>query len=200
MRLPNTIVWIVALLACAALPSLYAQEEVLELVPADTHIDFTVPGPLNSVHGTFKLKSGTIRFDLATGKASGQVVVDVSSGETGNNSRDRKMQKDVLESQKYPEAVFTPVSVIGRLDTQGDSPIDLNGTLQLHGGEHELTLATTVSRAGDRLTAGTHFEIPYVDWGMKNPSSLLLHVGSQVELDVKIVARIRKSPPAHQEK
>jgi polyisoprenoid-binding protein YceI len=179
---------------------LYAQEAVLELVPADTQIDFTVPGPLNSVHGTFKLKSGTISFDLATGKASGQVVVDVPSGETGNNSRDRKMHKDVLESRKYPEAIFTPVSVIGRVDAQGDSPIDLTGTLQLHGGEHELTLATTVSRAGDRLTASTHFEIPYADWGMKNPSSLLLHVGSQVELDVKIVARIRMSPPAHPEK
>jgi polyisoprenoid-binding protein YceI len=169
---------------------LHAQEAVLELDPAQTHIDFTVPGPLNSVRGTFKLKSGTIRFNLATGKASGQVVVDVTSGDTGNSGRDRKMHKEVLESQKYPEAIFVPNVAIGRLDSQGESPIDLSGVLTLHGNDHELSLATTVRRTGDQLSATTHFEIPYADWGMKNPSTLFLHLGNLVEIDIKTVGHI----------
>jgi len=52
------------------------------------------------VHGTFQLKSGTIRFDPATSTASGAVIVDVTSGASGSAARDRKMHKDVLESQR----------------------------------------------------------------------------------------------------
>lgn len=170
--------------------SLYAQEAVLELDPAQTHIEFTLAQVLHPVHGSFKLKNGTIRFDPATGEASGLVVVDVASGESGSSSRDRKMHKDVLESRKYPEATFTPLRVVGRLDAQGESPLQLSGIFNLHGKDHDLMLATTVRREGDQLTASTHLLIPYVDWGLKNPSSLFLRVGSQVEIDVKAVGRI----------
>jgi polyisoprenoid-binding protein YceI len=100
------------------------------------------------------------------------------------------MHKDVLESQKYPEATFTPVRVNGRLEAQGESPLQLSGIFKLHGKEHDLNLATTVSRVGDQFTASTHFLIPYVDWGLKNPSSLFIRVGSQVEINVKAAGRI----------
>jgi polyisoprenoid-binding protein YceI len=169
---------------------LLAQEAVLELDPAQTHIEFTLADVLHTVHGTFKLKSGTIRFDPTTGKAGGLVVVDVTSGNSGSGSRDHKMHKDILESRKYPEATFTPVRVIGRVEAQGDSPIELSGIFKLHGKEHELTLATTVRRGGDQLTASAHLVIPYVDWGLKNPSTLFLRVASQVEIDIKTVGRI----------
>ena len=190
MRLRNTFTWAAVVFALAVPPSLLAQEAVLELDPAQTHIEFTLSDFLHSVHGTFKLKSGTIRFDPVTGKAGGLVVVDVTSGESGNGSRDRKMHKDILESRKYPEATFAPARVTGRIETQGDSPLELSGIFKLHGREHEVTLATTVRRGGDQLTASTHLEIPYVDWGLKDPSTLFLRVDSQVEIDIKTVGRI----------
>jgi polyisoprenoid-binding protein YceI len=188
--LRNTLLRAAAVVAFALPVSSYAQEAVLELDPAQTHIAFTLAEVLRPVHGTFKLKSGTIRFDPATGDASGLVVVDLTSGESGNNSRDRKMHKEVLESQKYPEATFTPVRVGGRLEAQGESPLQLSGIFKLHGKEHELMLATTVLRDGDRLTATTHLLIPYADWGLKNPSTLFVHVDNQVEIDVKAVGRL----------
>jgi len=174
-----------------ALPvSLQAQEAVLELDPAQTRIAFTLSEVLHPVHGTFKLKSGTIRFNPSTGAASGAVVIDVESEESSTASLDRKMHKEVLETRKYPEATFTPLQVIGRFEPQGESPLQLSGVFKLHGKEHDLNLATMVHRDGDQLTATTHFLIPYVDWGLKNPSTLFLHVGSQVEIDVKTVGRI----------
>jgi polyisoprenoid-binding protein YceI len=179
-----------AVLALAVTPSLPAQEAVLEIDPAQTHIEFTLTGVLTSVQGTFKLKSGTIHFDPATGKAGGLVVVDVTSGESDNPGRDRKMHKDVLESRKYPEATLTPVRVFGRLEAQGDSPIQLSGILKLHGNEHDIELATTVRRDRDQLTASAHFVIPYVEWGLKNPSTLFLHVGDKVAIDIKAVGRL----------
>jgi polyisoprenoid-binding protein YceI len=190
LRLRNTLLWAAAVFAFAVPVSLHAQEAVLELDPARTHIEFTLAGALHTVRGAFRLKSGTIRFDPATGQARGLVVVDLTSGESGSRARDRKMHRDVLESQKYPEATFTPVRVIGRLEAQGDSPIDLNGIFKLHGKEHELTLASTARRGGDQLTASAHFVIPYVDWGLRNPSTLFLRVGNQVEIDIKTVGRI----------
>ncbi len=190
LRLRNTLAWTAVVFAFAVPPSLHAQGAVLELDPAQTHIEFTLTGALNSVQGTFKLKSGTIRFDPATGKAGGLVVIDVTSGESDRPDRDRKMHKDVLESQKYPEATFTPVRVYGHLETQGDSPVQLIGIFKLRGAEHEITLATTARMSGNQLTASTHSVIPYVEWGLKNPSTLFLRVGNTVDIDIKTVGRI----------
>jgi polyisoprenoid-binding protein YceI len=187
LRLRITLTCTAVVIAFAVPSALQAQEAVLQLDPAQTRIEFTLAGALNAVHGTFKLKRGTLRFDPATGQAGGLVVLDLTSGNSDNPGLDRKMRKDVLETWKYPEATFTPVRVFGRLETQGESPLQLNGMLKLHGNEHELTLATTARRDGDRLTASAHLVIPYVDWGLKNPSTLFLRVGSQAEIDIKTV-------------
>jgi polyisoprenoid-binding protein YceI len=186
----NTLTRAAVVFALAAPPSLHAQEAVLELDPAQTQIEFTLAEVFHPVHGTFKLKSGTVRFDPATGKAGGLVVIDLTSGKSDNPGLDRKMHKAVLESRKYPEATFTPVRVFGRLEAQGESPVQLNGILKLHGNEHDLMLATTMRRDGNQLTASTHLVIPYVEWGLKNPSTLFLHVSDKVDIDIKTVCRI----------
>jgi polyisoprenoid-binding protein YceI len=77
-----------------------------------------------------------------------------------------------------------------RVEAEGESPLQLSGILKLRGEEHELMLATTVTRSGGQLTASTHFMIPYVDWGLKNPGGLLLRVGNQVQIDLRTVCRI----------
>lgn len=169
---------------------LHAQEAVLVLDPAQTHIQFTLSATLHTVHGTFKLKQGTIRFDPRTGDASGRVVVDVASGDSGNGARDRKMHHDVLQSGQYPEATFAPGRVIGTVDPHAESQVEVQGVLNLHGGNHPLTLKFGVKKAGEQLTASTHFTIPYVQWGLKNPSTFFLHVGEIVEIDIQAVGRL----------
>jgi len=54
----------------------------------------------------------------------------------------------------------------------------------VHGAEHELTLPFEVEAAGGQYTATTHFQVPYVKWGMKNPSTLFLRVSDSVEIDL----------------
>lgn len=156
-----------------------------DLDPAKTEIQFTLHDVLHTVHGTFKLKRGSIHFDPDSGKASGEMVVDVTSGASGNDSRDRRMHKEILESQRYPEATFTPDHVDGKLAQQGSSQLDVHGLFKIHGVEHELTLHFQVQRAGGQFTASTHFVIPYVEWGMKNPSNFLLKVEKTVDVDTK---------------
>jgi len=177
--------------------SLSAQEAVFELDPAHTQIRFTLPGIVRAVHGTFKLKSGTIRFNRATGKADGSIDVDMTSEESDNVSLDRKILADVLETRKYPEAAFIPTRIDGRLEADGESLLQLSGTFRLHGIEHDLMVETTLTRNGDQLTATTQFQVPYVDWGMRNPGGMLLRVGNQVEINIKTVGRITLPAAPH---
>jgi polyisoprenoid-binding protein YceI len=143
---------------------------------------------LHTVRGSFLLKRGNIRFDSATGKASGELVVDAASGESGNGARDRRMHKNVLESDRYPEIVFRPDRVEGKVAQQGASQVGLHGMFSIHGAEHELTLPVEVEAAGGQYTAAIVFAVPYVKWGMKNPSTFFLRVDDKVEIGIHTVA------------
>lgn len=167
-------------------------ENAFQLDPSKSQINFTLHDPLHTVHGNFKLKRGDFHFDPATGKAGGEIVIDLTSGESGNGMRDARMQKVVLESQKYPEAVFVPDSVKGQLETEGESTLDLHGAFKIHGAEHEMTLTLLIDAlGGGHYTATSHFDIPYVQWGMKDPSNFLLKVEKKVQMEVKAAATAR---------
>ena len=76
----------VALLFSAAVPVM-AQQVQVTLDPAQTRIEWTLGATLHVVHGTFKLRSGQMSYDPATGQASGEFVVDAASGQTGEAAR-----------------------------------------------------------------------------------------------------------------
>ncbi|MBZ5721074.1 MAG: YceI family protein [Acidobacteriia bacterium] len=170
--------------------NLRAQETVLELDPANTTVQFSLDATLHTVHGTFKLKGGTIHFNPATGTASGQVTVDATSGDTDNDSRDHKMHKSVLESAKYPEITFTPTKVKGALAPNGDSTVQVEGVFRLHGTDHPISASVPVQLHGNVLSTKTHLVIPYVDWGLKNPSTFFLHVSDKVEVEVSATGHL----------
>ncbi len=178
----------------AALPARAGQTTVVELDPAQTSIAFLLVGSLHDTHGTFKLKSGAIQFDSATGTASGSIVVDVTTGDTGNSSRDRKMHSDVLESAKFGEAVFTPMQVIGSVAPEGSSQVDVQGVLRIHGADHSVTMTMSVTAGGGKIIAKAQFAIPYAAWGMKNPSTFLLYVAGTVTVEVSAAGRLSATP------
>ncbi|HLN04195.1 MAG TPA: YceI family protein [Bryobacteraceae bacterium] len=166
-----------------------AEDIVFDLDQAQTEIRFTLADVLHTVHGAFQLRKGTIRYDPGNGKAGGEVIVDVASGNTGGGARDRKMHKDVLESSRFPEAVFTPTSVEGRFEPQGTSELVVHGLFQIHGATHELTLNAHIETKGDQLTATLRSELHYTQWGIKNPSTLFLRVSDKVQLDIRATGR-----------
>jgi polyisoprenoid-binding protein YceI len=167
-----------------------AQQTQVTLDPTQTKVNWTLGDVLHTVHGTFKLVSGNIVFDSRTGNASGEILVDAKSGESGNHTRDSKMQKEVLESARYPEITFLPRHVSGNLATQGSSTLQVQGVLRIHGGDHDLTLSLPVQAQGSRATASAKFDVPYQAWGMKNPSTLFLKVDDKVEIDISTVGTI----------
>lgn len=168
-----------------------AQDAVLELDPAQTQVSFTLGDVLHTVRGTFRLKRGTVRFDPATGHASGLFVVDATSGNSGSNARDHKMHKDILESAQYPEVTFAPQQVQGQVLPQGDFKVQVLGSFTLHGVTRPLTLVIQAHLAGDRLTADTQFPVPYQDWGVKNPSTLFLRVDNTVNITIHAAGQLK---------
>jgi polyisoprenoid-binding protein YceI len=149
------------------------------------------------VDGSFKLKSGAIQFNPATGEASGDVVVDATSGESGNDSRDRKMHKSVLESQNYSEIIFVPERVQGQVSLSGDSHVQIQGLVKLHGSQHEITILADIQVTGAQLTANLHFAIPYVGWGLKDPSTFVLRVEKKVDMAIRVAGSLSFPPAAH---
>ena len=176
--------------ACALVRFAYAQETTLTLDPGKTAVSFTLEATWHTVHGTFRLKRGVVRFDPATGAASGIVVVDATSGETGNRRRDRNMHKDVLQSERYPEITFTPTRVTGSFVAPGQSSLSIEGVMRLCGSDHSITLPFDVQTGAGDLRATTRLTVPYVAWGLKDPSTFLLHVADKVELSVAAEGRL----------
>jgi polyisoprenoid-binding protein YceI len=189
--------FVLVLSACAALqsaPRVAAQEMVLDLDPAQSEVNFTLPDMVHTVRGTFKLKSGAVRFDPATGKAAGEVIVDVASGDSGSPARDRRMHKDILESSRYPDAIFSPDRFDGHFGPDGAADLQVHGVFKIHGAEHEVTFPMRIEMQGEQVTATTHFVVPYVKWGMKNPSNFILRVSDKVQIDIR--ASGHAHPPA----
>ena len=184
-----------------ALISLYsfaasAQQVQVTLDPAQTKVNWVLGDVLHTVEGTFKLKSGSIVFDPKTGDASGQIVVDAKSGQSGNDKRDAKMQKEVLESARFPEIVFLPKHVTGNLPAQGSATLQVQGIFRIHGGDHDMTLSFPVQADGSRATATTKFVVPYEAWGMKNPSVMFLKVENKVEIAISAVGTVTTAAAA----
>jgi polyisoprenoid-binding protein YceI len=174
-------------------PASRAQESIVRIDPAQAKIEFSLDGNFHTVHGKFALKSSTIRFDPSSGKISGAIVVDATSGDSGNSGRDKKMHRDILESAKFPEIVFTPMKMTGALAAEGTSKVEVSGQFRLHGQDHDVTLPIEVKADGKEVQITTHIEIPYVQWGLKNPSNFLLRVSDKVAIEIEATGRVQSA-------
>jgi polyisoprenoid-binding protein YceI len=183
-----------AVVMAVAMPA-RAQETAITLDPEKTTVSFTLEATLHTVHGAFRVKRGAIRFDPSTGAASGQVVVDAVSGQTGNKKRDRTMHREVLQSERYPEITFTLTRIAGSVPTQGESSVQVEGVCRLQGTDHAITLPFQVQASADGVRATTQFVVPYAAWGLKNPSTFLLRVADKVELNIVATGKLTIAAP-----
>lgn len=171
-------------------PLAFAQHQTLTINPDTSQCAFTLGGSGHHVQGTFHVQSGSIDFDPTTQKISGTVAVAAGSGNSGEPSRDKKMNSDVLDTAHFAEVTFAPNSYQGTIAPTGDSTIQVSGVFTLHGAPHDITVPMQVHIDGANLTAKGKFTVPYVKWGLKDPSIFILKVAKEVDIDLTLNGRL----------
>jgi polyisoprenoid-binding protein YceI len=173
----------------AAIP---ARNVEIHFDPASTQIHFKVGSLLRDVRGTFQFKGGALAVDPDSTLAQGELLVDATTGRTGNAARDKEMQEEVLESKRYPSIFFHAEHLRGQVPkADGSSDVIAEGMLNIHGADHPLQMKVHVVRVGNALSATTHFTVPYVEWGMKNPRGTFSHLSRTAQVDVSAKGTIR---------
>lgn len=180
----------VAAVASMSARSVLAQHETFAANPDASEVKMTLKTNHEIVNGTFHVQSGSIEFDRSEPKMSGSVVIAAGSGKTGNDSRDKKMGKDILKVDQYTTVSFTPKSFNGTIASEGGSTIQVSGVLTLLGTPHDLTIPMQVDLEGSRATAKAHFVIPYVQWGLKNPSFLIWKAENDLSIDINLIGKL----------
>jgi hypothetical protein len=61
----------------------------------------------------------------------------------------------------------------------------------MHGATHDLMMSVKTDINGNHLTTTAEFNVPYVKWGLKNPSTFLLRVNDTVLIEINAVGEIR---------
>jgi hypothetical protein len=180
----------VLILALISAPAAPAQHQTFAVNPDASKVKMKLNTTHEVVNGTFHVQSGSVEFDRGATKISGTVVVAAGSGKTGNDSRDKKMNKDILKVDQYTTVSFAPKTYKGTISASGDSTIQVSGVFTLLGTPHDLTVPMQIHIDGSKATAKAQFVVPYVQWGLKNPSFLIWKAENDVAIDLSLVGNI----------
>jgi polyisoprenoid-binding protein YceI len=182
----------VFVLAGLVAPAALAQHQTFVVNPDASEVKMTLKSTHELVNGTFHIQSGSIEFDPSAPRMSGSVVVLAGSGKTGNDSRDKKMNKDILVVEQHATVSFEPKSYAGVIAPSGDSNLQVTGIFTLLGTPHEITIPILVHLEGTSATAKAHFAVPYIQWGLKDPSFMFWKVDKDVAIDLFLTGRLSK--------
>jgi hypothetical protein len=180
----------VFVLAVILAPAALAQHQTFAVNPDASEIKMKLNTTHEVVNGTFHIQSGSIEFDRSNHKMSGSVAILAGSGKTGNDSRDKKMNKDILKVDQYETVSFAPKNYSGTIAPYGDSTIQVSGVFTLLGTAHDLTIPMQIHMDGSKATARAKFVVPYVQWGLKNPSFMFWKAENDVAIDLNLVGQI----------
>lgn len=180
----------VMVLAVLLGPAAVAQHQTFAVNPDASEVKMTLNTTHEIVNGTFHLQSGSIEFDPGNSKMSGLVVVLAGSGKTGNGSRDKRMYKEILHVDQYATVSFAPKTYTGTIAPSGDSTIQVSGVFTLLGNPHDLIVPMQIHIDGAKATAKAQFVVPYIQWGLKDPSFLIWKAEHDVTIALNLVGQI----------
>jgi len=171
-------------------PAALAQHQTFAINADASDVKMKLNTTHEVVNGTFHIQSGSINFDRTASHISGIVIVAADSGKTGNDSRDKKMNKDILKVDQFATVSFAPKTYNGTIVASGDSTIQVSGVFTLLGTAHDLTIPMQIHIDGSKATAKAHFIVPYVQWGLKNPSFMIWKADNDVAIDLNLVGQV----------
>jgi len=178
------------LLLAVLTPFASAQRQRFTVIPDSSDVKITLHTTHEVVHGIFHVQRGSVEFERTDARMTGQVVVAAGSGSTGNGSRDKRMNKEILKVEQYSSVSFVPIAYAGTIAQTGDSTIQVTGVFTLLDVPHPITVPMSLHMDGSTVVAKTHFSIPYVQWGLKDPSLLFWRADKDVSVDLTLTGQI----------
>ena len=198
----------VPVLRLSSIPATAGQNRWQKFIvaPADTTVAyrvteaFTSLNKVNHVVGVTNALRSEILLDRQHIRNSriGPITVNIRTLKSGNVLRDDAIRTYWLESSRYPIAEFMPTEIRGLPDTpvEGrDIPLQVTGTLTLHGVVKPTTFAMIVRLQRDTLTGRAKTAIHMTDFGFRPPAVGVLRVSDRVQLELRFTAR-RTDVPA----
>ena len=113
--------------------------DTYQLDPNHTYPSFEADhfGGVSTWRGKFNKSSGTVVLDRAEKTGTAEVTIDLASINTGNAKLDEHLQKaEFFDTAKYPTAVYKGTSI----RFEGDKPVEVVGSLTMHGVTKPLNL------------------------------------------------------------
>lgn len=178
-------IFVTAILFCAffAPVSFLSAEESYSINRSGSSITFVADSFLGDVEGSFQNWQSDVRISRDFKQASGSISIQVTSINTGNESRDDHLRDpDFFKTSEFPTAVYKVESI-----QKSNNSISVQGTLTIRGitKPHTLKLSETKTIHSIKLTGITTinrkaFGIDYDS--MLNPIDELVRVNLTVLL------------------
>jgi polyisoprenoid-binding protein YceI len=114
--------------------------------------------------------------------------VDLRTLRSDQSRRDNYIQRNTLETERYPTAVFVPREGSGLpwpLPASGEFTFQLSGDLTIHGVTKPVTWEVTAWREDGRLVGSATVQITFQDFGMEQPRvAIVLSVEETIQLEL----------------
>ena len=143
--------------------------------------------------------SGEIQFDAAAPNgAAVQLTVTAASLEVTDevSSKDRheietRMRDEVLETSKYPQIVYRSTLVVAALITENQFRLEVQGKLNLHGGEKNLPIEMQIRVGASDMRLRGECRLKQSSFQIKRVSAVggAIRVKDELKLAFELVAQ-----------
>ena len=168
-----------------------AEEQRFEIRPGEeTEVRFRSEATLEDFEGHGDQLRGWFTLDptdLST--LRGELEFDLSSLDTGIGLRNKHMHDNVLHTEEHPKARFVVNGCGPGSLTASDMPVELEGTLHLHGVSKDTNASIVALPEGDGIRIEATFRVKLSDHEIKRPKMLVMKVAKEVDLTVRALAR-----------
>lgn len=174
---------------------------LLQILPATEYhvykteenlVKFISDAPIEDFEGITHKIDGYLYWegDSMTKKSEVYFEVDLNSLDTGIGLRNRHMRENYLETDKYPLTYFRGVLVsVDTLD-QNRNTVIVDGTMFIHGVEHQKQVEGILVREGRRLRIRTEFDVKLSDYDIKIPSIMFYKIDETMKLELDFLVEL----------
>jgi polyisoprenoid-binding protein YceI len=160
---------------------LVAQATSYRIDPAACVAGFDLKATGHTVHGTTANVTGevVVKPDTADAlKLSGKISIGAASLATGNDKRDATMHSKSLLVSSFPTIVFEPerFTPSGPAAPSGAIVGTLTGRITIRGQSRPQKMSATLTPRGDRIVAAGTFDVPWLEFGVPDPSFFVVRV------------------------